>query len=217
MPPAFDKAGSPFRLPWGGSDVNQSDLFSYLSAFVTIVLAVALGDMIQSTHRLIRARRRVKWDVVPLIFAATVAAGVASEFFSLWDTFAVPKITFWRLIWMLIVPTLYALLAYAALPDEIPSEGLDLTKFYSDERRSWVIYYGLAIVLDMIRSLEFLAHNPDWVIEYLKYVAPRIPFYAVALTFMWIGRSRRWDVVGVVLLAAMSFYGMSSWTISLRS
>ena len=100
--------------------VNNSDLFSYLSAFVTIVLAVALGDMIQSTHRLIRARRRVKWDVLPLIFAATVAALLVSEFFSLWGGFAVTKITFPRLIWMLAVPTLTALLAYSALPDEIP-------------------------------------------------------------------------------------------------
>jgi hypothetical protein len=35
--------------------LDRSNLFSYLSAFVTIVLAVAITDMIQSTHRLIRA------------------------------------------------------------------------------------------------------------------------------------------------------------------
>jgi len=197
--------------------VNQSDLFSYLSAFVTIVLAVALGDMIQSTHRLIRARRRVKWDALPLIFAVMVAAGVVSEFFSLWDSFAVTTITFPRLIWMLTVPTLFALLAYSALPDAIPEDGLDLTKFYTDERKSWVIIFGLATVLDIVRSVDLIAHNRDWLMEYAGYVARRMPFLIVALTVMWIGRSRRWDAAGVLLLAGSAIYGMSGWTITPRT
>ena len=197
--------------------MNQSDLFSYLSAFVTIVLAVAITDMIQSTHRLIRARRRVKWDIVPLIFAATVAAGVVSEFFSLWDSFALTHVSFSRLMWMLTVPTLYALLAYSALPDDIPPEGLDLTKFYASERRSWVIIFGLAVVLDVVRSVDLISHNRDWLLEYASHVAIRLPFYTAALTLMWIGRSRWWDVAGVLLLSATAIHGMSIWTISARS
>lgn len=197
--------------------MNQSDLFSYLSAFVTIVLAVALGDMIQSTHRLIRARRRVKWDVLPLIFAATVALALVSEFFSLWDGFAVTKVSFWRLIWMLTPPTLLALLAYSALPDEVPEKGLDLTKFYDEERRTWVIIFGLAYVLDIVRSFDLIAHNRDWAIQYAGYLAWRVPILVIALTIIWIGRSRRWNVAGVVLLTAIMVYGLSIWTISARS
>jgi hypothetical protein len=122
--------------------MDKSGLFSYLSAFVTIVLAVAITDMIQSTHRLIRGRERVKWDVVPLVFAGVVAANVVSEFFSLWDLFDVSKISFARLLWILLIPTLLALLAYSALPDEVPAEGLDLRLFYRAERKSWIIIYG---------------------------------------------------------------------------
>jgi hypothetical protein len=197
--------------------VNQSDLFSYLSAFVTIVLAIAITDMIQSTHRLIRARRRIKWDVLPLIFAMSVAAGVVSEFFSLWDSFDIAKITFPRLVWMLTVPTLYALLAYSALPDDIPEEGLDLTAFYASERRSWVIILGLAIVLDIVRSVDLIGHNREWLIEYATYVATRLPIAVVALAMVWVGRSRRMDVAGMLLLVATVIYGMVDWTISVRS
>ena len=197
--------------------MNQSDLFSYLSAFVTIVLAVAIADMIQSTHRLIRARRRVKWDVVPLIFAASIAAGVVSEFFSLWGTFKVTEISFAGLMWILAVPTLYALLAYSVLPDEVPAEGLDLTIFYRDERRTWVVIFALAVVLDVVRSISLLAHRRDWLFEYATYVAMFLPGTFIALAIMWVGRSRRWDLAGVLLITTVSIYGMSSWTIAARS
>lgn len=196
--------------------MNQSDLFSYLSAFVTIVLAIAITDMIQSTHRLIRARRRVKWDMAPLIFAGAIAIAVLSEFFALWDTFAVTTITFPRLLWMLLVPTLAALLAYSALPDDVPQDGLDLREFYTSERRTWVVMMALLIVFDIARSVELISHRRDWVIEYAMFVGKLLPFTIAGLILMWIGRSRRWDLVGVLLVAAVATYANMSWVISAR-
>ena len=146
--------------------MGRSDLFSYLSAFVTIVLAIAITDMIQSTHRLIRARRRVKWDIVPLIFAGAIVIVVLSEFFALWDTFAVTKITFSRLLWMLLVPTLAALLAYSVLPDDVPQDGLNLREFYTSERRTWVVMFALMAAFDIARSVALISHRRDWVLEY---------------------------------------------------
>src|SRR5258708_18716601 len=98
--------------------MGQSDLFSYLSAFVTIVLAIALGDMIQSTHRLIRARHRVKWDALPLLFAAIIAVAVISEFFSIWSGLAISQVSMPPLFWMLAVPTMFALVAHSVPPAE---------------------------------------------------------------------------------------------------
>lgn len=194
--------------------MQQGNLFEYLAAFVTIVLAVAITDMIQSTHRLIRGRKRVKWDILPLIFAAIVAATIVAEFFSLWATFAVTEITFLRLMWILLIPTLYALLAYSVLPDEVPEEGLDLRRFYSSERRSWVVIFGAATLLDVVRSLSLIGHKREWAIEYLSYVAMLLPPALLALWLMWQGWSRRWDVAAVLLLAALAIYGMIGWTIT---
>lgn len=197
--------------------MNKSDLFSYLSAFVTIVLAVALGDMIQSVHRLIRARARVRWDWLPLIFAALVAAVIVSEFFSLWEAFNEAQISFPRLLWILTVPTVFALLAYSALPDEVPADGLDLTKFYAEERQTWVVIFGLAVVLDLSRSALLIGHNRDWLIQFAKYATPMLLVSIVAFSIIWTGRSRRWDIAGVLLLAAVSIYGMIGWKISVKS
>ena len=196
--------------------MNQSDLFSYLSAFVTIVLAVAITDMIQSTHRLIRARKRVKWDAAHLIFSALVAATVVSEFFSLWDTFAVTTVTFLGLMWILVIPTLFALLAYSVLPDEVPEEGLNLRDFYVRERKTWVVIYLSAALLDVVRSVVLISQRREWVLEYFGYVAILLPPALLALWLMWVGRSRRWDLVAVLLLAALATYSMAVWTITAK-
>ena len=196
--------------------MSNSDLFSYLSAFVTIVLAVAITDMIQSTHRLIRARNRVKWDLAHLIFAAMVAATIVSEFFSLWDTFDVTTITFLQLIWILTIPTLFALLAYSVLPDDVPAEGLDLRQFYLRERKLWVGIYAAATLFDIVRSFILVSHNRAWVVEYLGYVALLLSPILIALWLMWLGKSRRWDVAAVVILASIAIYGMAAWTISAK-
>lgn len=188
--------------------MNKSDLFSYLSAFVTIVLAVAITDMIQSTHRLIRGRQRIKWDVTHLIFAAIVAAAIVSEFFSLWGLFEVSKISFARLMWILLIPTLFALLAYSVLPDDVPADGLDLREFYVAERKSWIIIYTAATLLDVVRSVDVINdlatrfHHPEWVTEYLVHTAKHLPVTLIGLGIMWSGRSRRWDLIGVLLVAA---------------
>ena len=80
-----------------------------------------------------------------------------------------------------------------------------------------MIIFGLAIILDVVRSAELIAHNRAWLAEYAVYIARRLPIALIALAVIWVGRSRRWDVAGVVLLSATAIYGMSGWTISPRT
>jgi len=49
--------------------VAPGTLFEYLAAFITIVLAFALGDLLVSLHRLLRARRKVIWAPLPVLLA----------------------------------------------------------------------------------------------------------------------------------------------------
>lgn len=197
--------------------MGQSDLFSYLSAFVTIVLAVALTDMIQSTHRLIRARHRVKWDALPLLFAAIIAVAVVSEFFSIWSGLAITQVSMPRLLWMLAVPTMFALLAYSVLPDEIPAEGIDLTAFYFSERRVWSVMFAAASLFDMARSIERLASHGSPVVHYFEFVWVSEFIGLVGICTMYFARSRRWSWVGVLLLAGDVLFGTIGWTIRAKA
>ena len=50
----------------------------YVSAFASIILALAITDLATSMHRLMRARGRVRWDWIPLAVALPRGAGEAS-------------------------------------------------------------------------------------------------------------------------------------------
>lgn len=192
--------------------MDRAALFSYLSAFVTIVLAVAMADMIHSTHRLIRARAKVKWDALPLVFAAIVALFVVTEFFSLWTRFDVAEITMPRLLWLLATPTLYTLLAYSALPDEVPPEGIDLTAFYFEQRKVWAVMYELAALLDLMRSLEGIVLEGAWpgreqilpaVLTVVMLAGPAIMYFSTSRRMNWIG------VLWLVPFVVLAITGLS--------
>jgi hypothetical protein len=108
------------------------------------------------------------------------------------------------------------------LPDDVPAEGLDLRSFYLTERKSWIVIFGTANLLDVVRSVDVIQrlasryHHPEWVPEYLLHAAATLSLTLVGLGMMWWGRSRRWDLAGVLLVAAVAAYGLSMWTIQAR-
>ena len=60
-------------------------LFSYLAAFVTIVLALGLTDLLTSLHRLLRHAAIVRWAALPLAAALFILLALFSEFFTIWQ------------------------------------------------------------------------------------------------------------------------------------
>lgn len=194
--------------------MGKPELFSYLSAFITIVLAVALGDMIQSLHRLLRARRRVVWDGRPLAMAALIALATISEFFSLWGRLDLAEVSMVRLIWLMATPTLFALLAYASLPDDVPAEGLDLAIFWRDEHRYLVLLWLLANVLDIARMVEgaLSARQDLWSLA--VFVGPFVAGAFGALTILWFSPGKIGSWIGLTLMAGIIVFGVLGWAIS---
>lgn len=86
------------------------DLFAYLAAFVSVVLALAISDLVQSFHRLLRARRKVRWSLTALLAALTVFMAILEEFFGLWRLTGVERFTYFDLL-TLIVPAILLSLA----------------------------------------------------------------------------------------------------------
>ncbi|MDB5429506.1 MAG: hypothetical protein JWP35_622 [Caulobacter sp.] len=197
--------------------MQTSDLFSYLSAFVTIVLALGLGDMIQSLHRLLDARRRVRWGVLPLVSAVLVFILVVSEFFSLTLTFGITRITYFGVVGLLAVPTLTALAAFSVLPDHVPDEGLDLGDFYQRNRRYLFAVLALATTADFARLLA----------TYAARHGGRLPMtldfwgFNAGLTLALLGvyalvafvADRRAQAAGLALLFTAYMFGVSGWSV----
>ena len=193
------------------------DMFAYLAAFVTIVLALAVSDMVQSTHRLLSARGKVNWDLLPILSAAFVFLSVLSEFFALWRVVGVETFTFYQLVALMVTPILFALAACAALPDSVPDAGLDLGQFYFEHRTYLFAVIAIAYVADFARNYREawvtgagsipIGHDLWW------WVLP-LTLATVILCGLLAWSVRRWvHLAGLLTLLAAAHFGFSTWTI----
>jgi TM2 domain-containing membrane protein YozV len=119
------------------------DLFAYLAAFVSVILALAVSDWLQSLQRLLRARKRVRWNLVAILAACLVFLSILEEFFDMWRLAGVERFTYVDLLTLIFPPIVISLAAMTVLPDEVPAEGLDLADHYMENRR--LVYLLLSL------------------------------------------------------------------------
>lgn len=191
---------------------NNLDLFFYIAAYITIVLALAMSDMVQSMHRLLRARDRVRWRVAPLLAIAFVFLSVLSEFFTLWQYVGIRRISFYELAGMMACPTLIALAALAVVPDEVPPEGLDLEVFYFEHRGYLYVVLLIAFLGDLVRNL---LQPGAWQSEALIYLGAVFAPVLGILALLAISKNRRVHIVGVIALFAIAHVAYSHWEVVL--
>lgn len=191
-----------------------SDLFAYLAAFVTIVLAIALSDMVMSLHRLIRARDRVKWGALALIAALYVYLSILSEFFSLWVELGVERLTYIDLVGQMVVPTLLSLAAFAVLPDEIPVRGFDLTEFYFKDRRYLVILWASMTIADLSRIFwRAIRHGYFHRPVLWAWFGAMALVHFVIFAVIWRSKSRRVQLGALIALLAAAWEVYHGWEI----
>ena len=119
----------------------------YLLGLILVITGLAISDLIVSLHGVLMNRRKVKWDWLALLAAAYIflmivnSWGVSFRAFK-GDDVNPPLWQFLELIWQII--PLY-LAARAALPDNVPPEGVDLAAHYASVSR----YFWTAIALTL--------------------------------------------------------------------
>ena len=195
--------------------MQKAELFAYLAAFVSIVLAVALTDMIQSTHRLLRARDRIQWDPLTPLLALSVLLGLLAAFFSLWGDARFDRLTYYGLVAFMVGPIVTALIAFAVLPDEIPEVGLDLRRFYFDNRRYLILLLAFAAIMDVIWTIRWaimmnVLHKP----EFWWRFAPVATANAILLAIMYASVSWRVQLASLISLILLGHFAFGGWYIS---
>ena len=126
----------------------------YILALVIIVLGLALTDLALSTHRLIRRRADVKFDVTPIIAALLAAYLVFANFWGDYRHFqGVTSAGLWETLPNLAILFLNFLVAAAALPDHWEGK-LDLWQYYLAARRQFWVLVGLT---SLVASVYFVA------------------------------------------------------------
>jgi hypothetical protein len=106
----------------------------YVLALISIISGLAICDILASLNRLLRLRKKVRWDWLPLGAAALATFGVVNSWFVSWRLTkqAGYNPQLWSFCIVLIEETLLFLMASAVLPDEVPQEGIDLRAYYEE-------------------------------------------------------------------------------------
>jgi len=177
-------------------------MFAYLAAFVTVVLALALSDWVQSLYRLIRARKRVRWSLTALLAALVVFLAILEEFFGLWRLAGVERFTYLDLLALIVPPILLSIAAMTVLPDEVPESGLDLAQHYMDSRRLLYLFLSLWVIGVFLRLTDLHPVVTGRPASFLELVAmfpwQTVPLFGAFAAMAW-SDSMRVQLAGVIL------------------
>lgn len=179
----------------------------YVAAFISIMIGLSLADLATSLQRLLRAGRRVKWDLLTPASALLVTAFLINVW---WATFgalkAMSSISVAGFIPDLIALLLLFCLASSALPDEV-AETLDLADYYQENRRRlwslFTLYTAWVTVVGGVRA--HLAGAPPGAM--LRIVVPNLLLIALMAVLI---RTPRKGVHMLVIILILVVVG-SAW------
>lgn len=196
--------------------MKNLSLFEYLAAFVTIVLAIALSDMLMSLHRMLAARARVVWSIIPLAAALFVFLSLLSEFFSIHRAANVATVSFGYLVLLVVVSGTDAMAAFVVLPDEVPAGGLSLWDSYIERRAQLWILNALAWGGDAGRTIVYhvLGNTVSQLVSpgFLWTTGMEVAVITIFLILAW--RKEWWiHALGIALIFASITPNFVGWTI----
>ena len=180
--------------------------FEYITVLVAIVIGLAIADIATSLHRLLRAGRRVSWDWL----APLAALLVLLELFNLWWKWhGFTGTTLGEVVPYFGVLLLLFLTASAALPDEVPAEGLDLRVYFHETHRYfWSVYTTYVLIWIVLRtSTQLLEGMPFSAV--LKSHAFDYPSIAVYFALIFV-RSRL--LAAAALIATVAYLTWDWWS-----
>jgi uncharacterized membrane protein (DUF485 family) len=194
--------------------VQAGALFEYLAAFITIVLGLALADLLISLHRLLRERNRVIWRPLPLLLALFVFLALLTGFFDQWEMTGWRRIGYFGLVWQIVLAVPVFLAACAVLPDKVPSGRFDLDHFYFGERR---YIFSLLAVANILMAIDDIFNNWDalW-----RDPTKTVPYFLVNFIFLALIGAMAWSDrkwvhwLSMALLFILAGVGFAAWEIS---
>jgi hypothetical protein len=187
--------------------MSQSE---YLLGFIAILVGIAVADIAQSLHKLLRARARVRWHWMPLAASFLMILLTVEMWWSLTSLERLSTaMTAGRFLPMLLGLMVLILLASAVLPDSIPAEGIDLRTFYFAEHRYlWVLF---ALFVTILASQQIVGawyfRGSGAAARQLSSVLPNVVISVLALG---LSRTQRpiWHTLWLLLLPLILLVGL---------
>jgi hypothetical protein len=169
---------------------------------ISIVAGLGLTELLLTFYRLVRDRRSVTWDPLPLAWALLILIAVVNFW---WGIRAIMSAangwTTGDFMLSMIAPILLFLACAAALPTASRGERIDMRALYADQRTAFLIFFlGYQAVNWVLDASGLTGGWPPLVVLIHRAAV------CLALIVALVGRSRRWDWVALIVVAAA--YGL---------
>jgi hypothetical protein len=161
------------------------DAFSYLSVFISIILGLAVQQVLQGYRALILSRRRVTFYWPPLVWSVLILLMVAQHWWASFGLAARADWSFALFATILVQTALIYMMAAIVLPDVPPDEPLDLKAHYEREAPAFFGLGAAAIAWSMARELMLEGRLPED-----ANLVFRLLFIAMSLSAILIRRAR---------------------------
>lgn len=150
-----------------------------LLLFFSILAGLGLADLITSLHRLLRARKLVKWHWIPLIHAFAAFQGMINLWYTIGFDLKSPLVaTNLGFFFWLIPVILILLIMLAVLPDHQPTDSLDLYAWYIEHKR---YYFTLLTLFVLSLTINRTLLPETWTYWYLSAFLA-VPFAVLIFT-----------------------------------
>jgi hypothetical protein len=163
-------------------------VIEYVSVFVSIVLGLAVAELGTSFHRLMRARERVRWHWMSLALAFFMLLNILAVWWASYLWYATKlELRMVEFLPDLAILVLTYLAAAAALPDDIPSDGLDLKDYYFRTAPHFWSLNALLLALAIVILGPRYTHGFDIMVIAKEQVA-NIVLLALAIALIFVRR-----------------------------
>ena len=137
------------------------DAFSYLSVLLSVILGLAIQQVLQGYRGRALSRRRVTWYWPPLVWSVLILLMVAQHWWSSFGLAGRPEWSFATFATILVMTSFFYMMAAVVLPDIPSDQPTDLKAHYYREAP---IFFGVGsatIVWSMFRELMLDGHLPQ--------------------------------------------------------
>jgi hypothetical protein len=135
--------------------------FEYLSVLLSIILGLAVTQVLQGYRALLLSRQSVRMHWPTLIWSVLLLLFVAQAW---WVSFGLDDQTEWRFDTFLVIllqMSLIYMLAAMVLPDVPSGAETDLAAHYENQRRPFFICLGLVVVVSLAKDLMLEGRLPE--------------------------------------------------------
>lgn len=132
------------------------DAFGYVSVIISVVIGLGLSQILSGVVDLIKARKRVRFYWVHLLWVALTFVGHIFLWWTMWNMRLIRGWNFFSFLVLLFAPVLMYVAAAFLIPKVEAGERVDLREFFYDNHRP---FFGVNAAFTAVMGVQNWLHT----------------------------------------------------------